>query len=573
MALPEPVRRRNSTYLALACANAVSQGSMTRKVRQMFENPPVKEVLPPLSRAEIQQSILANRMRRNSIQHIQHQEFPASNSEILQESIPASPPSPGIPAIPVVPTTFPAFPTASVFKENHLIQRCHNCSSILPADLNRNNNTSAIQLAPPALIPAKDNSNTLPSNEVVGDSKVECDGSEEPCSDESSSAVQSIANVPTNREVVAEELPKRDTVKKARSLFEKAGDSVEVYATLRPSSSTRMSHVKTNPSSRILRSESIPSILAEEMLMHKYRWPAGQQQKAGPASPTASPAHYRSNPSLCRNFSSRHSTDVDSLVSELSCDWSSDVESEASYASFSGRDPFPQGRKDDSDARYVSPQVLQKIRSYGMTLTFVNGRMIDGGDDDDTADYHSDDVVDHVIDRRLKRSDSKTLRSAGQSRPELIKVMNRSAGIKELKKKLPLSQPQKAHSQQKPCPKQPRIVACLPKSSGGEPNSNLAVRMRHSSGESSASSGVSSGRSELDTSSDDNSNNTSPFSSLKRHGSSRDSGSSDDQDRRSASPGPRTNSGAKSLASSPFGLYSVLYNFHHQPAAVPSMCV
>ena len=251
------------------------------------------------------------------------------------------------------------------------------------------------------------------SNEVVGDSKVECDGSEEPCSDESSSAVQSIANVPTNREVVAEELPKRDTVKKARSLFEKAGDSVEVYATLRPSSSTRMSHVKTNPSSRILRSESIPSILAEEMLMHKYRWPAGQQQRAGPASPTASPAHYRSNPSLCRNFSSRHSTDVDSLVSELSCDWSSDVESEASYASFSGRDPFPQGRKDDSDARYVSPQVLQKIRSYGMTLTFVNGRMIDGGDDDDTADYHSDDVVDHVIDRRLKRSDSKTLRSAG----------------------------------------------------------------------------------------------------------------------------------------------------------------
>ena len=27
MALPEPVRRRNSTYLALACANAVSQGN------------------------------------------------------------------------------------------------------------------------------------------------------------------------------------------------------------------------------------------------------------------------------------------------------------------------------------------------------------------------------------------------------------------------------------------------------------------------------------------------------------------------------------------------------------------
>jgi hypothetical protein len=35
----EAVRRRNSTYLALACANAVSQGSMTRKVRQMFESP------------------------------------------------------------------------------------------------------------------------------------------------------------------------------------------------------------------------------------------------------------------------------------------------------------------------------------------------------------------------------------------------------------------------------------------------------------------------------------------------------------------------------------------------------
>ena len=35
----EAARRRNSTYLALACANAVSQGSMTRKVRQMFESP------------------------------------------------------------------------------------------------------------------------------------------------------------------------------------------------------------------------------------------------------------------------------------------------------------------------------------------------------------------------------------------------------------------------------------------------------------------------------------------------------------------------------------------------------
>ena len=42
----------------------------------MFENPPVKETLPPLSRQEIQQSILANRIRRNSIhqQHLQHQQ-------------------------------------------------------------------------------------------------------------------------------------------------------------------------------------------------------------------------------------------------------------------------------------------------------------------------------------------------------------------------------------------------------------------------------------------------------------------------------------------------------------------
>ena len=42
-------------------------------MRHMFENPPVKETLPPLSRQEIQQSILANRIRRNSIQLQQQQ--------------------------------------------------------------------------------------------------------------------------------------------------------------------------------------------------------------------------------------------------------------------------------------------------------------------------------------------------------------------------------------------------------------------------------------------------------------------------------------------------------------------
>lgn len=62
-----PPKRRNSTYLALACANAVSQGAMTRKLSAMFENPPVREQPPLLSRAEIKQAILESRMRRNSI--------------------------------------------------------------------------------------------------------------------------------------------------------------------------------------------------------------------------------------------------------------------------------------------------------------------------------------------------------------------------------------------------------------------------------------------------------------------------------------------------------------------------
>ena len=55
-----------------------------------------------------------------------------------------------------------------------------------------------------------------------------------------------LAKIPSNREVVAEELPKPDTVKNARCIFETnlMGDtsSIDAYATL------RMQHVKSNPS-------------------------------------------------------------------------------------------------------------------------------------------------------------------------------------------------------------------------------------------------------------------------------------------------------------------------------------
>ena len=77
-------RMSNSTYLALACANAVSQGSMTRKFRAMFEQQPAKEPPALMSRAEVKMAIQESRMRRNSI---------ASSTA----SLPVAPPPPSPP--------------------------------------------------------------------------------------------------------------------------------------------------------------------------------------------------------------------------------------------------------------------------------------------------------------------------------------------------------------------------------------------------------------------------------------------------------------------------------------------
>ena len=157
---------------------------------------------------------------------------------------------------------------------------------------------------------------------------------------------------------------------------------------------------------------------------------------------------------------------------------------------------------------------------------------------------------------------------AGQSRAEVIKTSNRNNT--ELKKKLPVQkqpQQQQQHQQQqqqqpKEHQKPPRIISCLPKS-GSE-------RRRHSSGDSSASSGVSSAGS----AGSDHSAHTSPFSSLRRHaGSNRKQLEAPEDLLRCVSPPPGNNSGIrKSLGSSPFGLYSVVYDFHRLPTGA-STCL
>ena len=184
-----------------------------------------------------------------------------------------------------------------------------------------------------------------------------------------------VSNVPTNREVLPEELPKRDTVKNARHLFEKSGSAAGI-PTLMTASTGSMLHPPRSGSSAgglVKRCESTQSLNS----IRNFRWPVA-------TSPTPSTPYFRSTAA-----SWRHSTDVDSVVSELSCDWSSDVESDdwlstsAPGGSWSDAgDATTRGRH----GRYIPPQVLQKIRSYGMTLTYVNGRMVDADDADDADD-------------------------------------------------------------------------------------------------------------------------------------------------------------------------------------------
>lgn len=151
------------------------------------------------------------------------------------------------------------------------IQRCHNCSSILPA-------------------PAE------PAIEVSTDAG----------GDATDAADADVTNAPTNREVVPEELPKRNTVKNARHLFEKSGSTATLPALLTASTGSMQ------PRAAVKRCESTQSLNS----IRNFRWPVA-------TSPTPSTPYFRSTAA-----SWRHSTDVDSVVSELSCDWSSDVESD-----------------------------------------------------------------------------------------------------------------------------------------------------------------------------------------------------------------------------------------------------
>lgn len=574
-------RRRNSTYLALACANAVSQGAMTRSLRQMFESQPVRETQPLLSRAEIKQQIQAARLRRNSIAVL----YPSSNSQSQSDIVTA------VPAVVVdaVAAAAPNQPTLVPFESSpvqsagpmddaadaptdattsQICIRCDKCSSILTSSpvalsvvINNKRNVSATQ--PP----------------LVAEDKMEIEEKEQEQEEDVQERNLSASKfpIPTNREVLEEELPKPDTVKKARCLFESS--FIEANKNSGSNFST-LQHVKSNPSSKILRSESSMTLdraggrSSSAAGRPPFRWPSRQEHmrnrspspspspspipalhlpvKSHKIASTTLPSYYRSSPSLTQYRSSRHSlhsTDVESYASEGASDcWSSDLESEASYSS-SGRDDL----SDSLDGmRYISPDVMEKIRSYGMTLTFVNGKMVDEDEED------QDDEPQIIAKEAATRKVVQSIRSAGQSQPiPAQKICQPPPAVAE-------PQPPKAMKQQDASSPQPRIVACLPKQeaeksdNNNKTNSNMKVqfnnKMRHSSGESSASSGVSSG---TNAGSDGSEYGSSPFASLKRTKSA----NADHTVERSPSPGPRQSGTRKAVGSSPFGCYSVVYSF------------
>lgn len=193
-----------------------------------------------------------------------HASFPVSLAALLPASLPVVPPKPA--------------------KASALIQRCQNCSSILPA-------------APEAARDAPTDTSADASADASGDT----------------SGDASVPNVPTNREVVPEELPKRDTVKNARHLFEKSGSTATLPTLMTASTgSMGLQHPHQHQRSPVKRCESTQSLNS----IRHFRWPVA-------TSPTPSTPYFRSTAA-----SWRHSTDVDSVVSELSCDWSSDVESD-----------------------------------------------------------------------------------------------------------------------------------------------------------------------------------------------------------------------------------------------------
>ena len=583
-----PVRRRNSTYLALACANAVSQGAMTRSLRQMFETQPIRETQPLLSRAEIQQAIQAAKLRRNSIAVCSSTNIPEPDvvtaipavviatapSSLLPDqrfspdknsvSVPTSPvktplssPIRGQTSSTTTPTSTP--PPTSPFGQVGGV-RCDKCSSILS----------------PASSPV-----SVVINAPVMEEEEFAVGAEDKAAVAEMKSPSKI--IPTNREVVEEELPKPDTVKNARCLFE------STLMEMTNGSYSTLQHIKSNNSltNKIVRSESTMTLdraSSRSFLSGSrpttFRWPSRLDniRRSPSPSPISSPlptlavpvnqsgsggsgggkshkmastlpSYYRSSPSLTQYRSSRHSlhsTDVESYVSEAGSDcWSSsDLESEASYsASSRGDESSAAGVGDGLDGmRYISPDVMEKIRSYGMTLTFVNGKMVDEDDEQDEPEV----VAKQVATRKVVQS----IRSAGQSQPMATKKSAPPPVAPKKSKHHPETSPQQ----------QLRIVACLPKpterqqptTTTSPSNSKKIKKIRHSSGESSASSGVSSG-----TNADSSSEHNSPFATLKRTKSA----DADHTLERSPSPGPRRSGTIKEVGSSPFGCYSVVYSF------------
>jgi hypothetical protein len=602
-----PARRRNSTYLALACANAVSQGAMTRSLRQMFETQPVRETQPLLSRAEIKQQIQAARLRRNSIAVLypsgasgspeqQPDDIVTAIPAVVVDAVPIKQQPPPTPAKPTTTTTavssppstplqfkLPASPVtdnAPVDMSSPLCIRCDKCSSILTSPpvavslvINSGKSFSSAVTQPPTSI----------HQEIMAKEEKEV-------AEERTPSPSKI--IPTNREVLEEELPKPDTVKNARCLFESS--FMEASSSSSGNFST-LQHVKSNPSSKILRSESSMTLdragtrsSSVTSRPSPFRWPS-RQEHARNRSPSPSPSpspipalvipaatkshhhkitsstlpsYYRSSPSLTQYRSSRHSlhsTDVESYVSEGGSDcWSSsDLESEASYSSVSGGGGG--GRDDLSDSldgmRYISPDVMEKIRSYGMTLTFVNGKMVDEDDDDQEE---PEVMAKEAATRKVVQS----IRSAGQSQP--ITATFTPAPVAPTKSAIKQQTKEKLLKSASP---PPRIVACLPKQETVEKANNnnnnqqqlqFTQKIRHSSGESSASSGVSSGTNAGSDSSSSSSEHNSPFASLKRTKSA----GADHTVERSPSPGPRQSGTRKAVGSSPFGCYSVVYSFN-----------
>jgi len=615
MASGYPVRRRNSTYLALACANAVSQGSMTRRVRQIFEarenNATAAKPVQPVCKP----------MRRNSFN-------PLINDQmiIIEKTTTPALPAPPAPLAVVTPDAEP--PVASAASSASALL-CEKCSTVLgkvsatKPQTSCTNKVGVNEVAKSAPDAAKVAATAATPNDAADQEKS-----------------TSPAKLGNKWQVADEELPKQDTVKNARTLFEanctpalpapssgalqhphyststigrfqkttssSSSSSAWLIAPVAPVSaaaaSSAMIPLNTmtlgrSPGERALRGMvyqqpdklivPVPNKVDDETpaasgasdakggyvvavgRMASLRWPSRKENQLRSPSPpapeypaAAAPAPQQRSGGRRYWNRSRCSTDVESYVSEAGSDWSSsDVESEASYPSStsSGRDSVS-----DPEGRYVSPAVLEKIRSYGMTLTYVNGRMLELS------------VPPAPTPQQQQQTTIVDPDSAGDSDEEsavFVHIANgpniNSAGLKYLQS-LPKTtnhvadnnnnnnnnnNPSRTSSSSSKRQSRPRIIGCLPKTT--------ELRQRHSSAESTTSSGISSGRNsdaEPTTTPLDSSPTSTPFSTLKKVSTTTQQATDNDLTR-CPSPGPIGHQGVKLIAASPFGLYSVVYNF------------